>query len=487
MAIMKDDRAVMVDQLKATVERLESQRRKTKAQLQQTQDCLDSARMVKRLKHMLDKADSGDGAAPVAVVSAPKVGRSMPKPSLSSGPRVPVMKQLSTKHCFVRRAITKAISTIDALLSDEVTPQRVLHRHLELILAKQAELVEFDRAIQETLMDAYLEADLSTAFKYEQKVSFTKRSVRHATKPRPPILAGPTAQLASPPYPATPSATPGVSPAASSASQRHHPRELAPLGLNPPSTAALSTEVRSPYTRPCLLCNASDNTTQECSKSCTSGEERRKLQARRRCFRCAKCNHVASECRSARNFQCAHCAGQQFTSLCNVCTQTQNQAKRLGNASPSVQRASGPESVDTPPRATSVSASGTVVMPATTFWEGEISILIRSDLYWDVVTGQISGLSPQVTAVVTRFGWVVQGTLHDFSQDSTVGNTSLVFGSGEPSRDDAPTKSPKAKKSPTPTRLSKRNRRGSSTFRIVPRTQDGNSTKSTNMTVRNYV
>lgn len=35
----------------------------------------DSARMVKRLKHMLDKADSGDGAAPVAVVSAPKVGR----------------------------------------------------------------------------------------------------------------------------------------------------------------------------------------------------------------------------------------------------------------------------------------------------------------------------------------------------------------------------------------------------------------------------
>ncbi|KAH7950320.1 hypothetical protein HPB49_022399 [Dermacentor silvarum] len=60
-----------------------------------------------------------------------------------------------------------------------------------------------------------LEADLTTAFEYEQKVSFTKTSVRIGTEPRPPILAGAIAQLASPPYLAVPSAAPEVSPAAS--------------------------------------------------------------------------------------------------------------------------------------------------------------------------------------------------------------------------------------------------------------------------------
>ncbi|KAH7933562.1 hypothetical protein HPB49_013920 [Dermacentor silvarum] len=98
------------------------------------------------------------------------------------------MQQLRAKRGFVRRAITKAISTIGALLPDEVTPLRVLHLHLELILAKQAELVEFDRAIQETLTDADLEADLTTDFQYEQKVSFTKTSARLATELHPPFL-----------------------------------------------------------------------------------------------------------------------------------------------------------------------------------------------------------------------------------------------------------------------------------------------------------
>ncbi|KAH7978245.1 hypothetical protein HPB49_004907 [Dermacentor silvarum] len=76
------------------------------------------------------------------------------------------------------------------------------------------ELIEFDRAI-DALTDKEVEADLTTAFEYEQKISFTKTSVRLATEPRPPILPGPTEQLASPPYAAAPSATPGVSPAAS--------------------------------------------------------------------------------------------------------------------------------------------------------------------------------------------------------------------------------------------------------------------------------
>ncbi|KAH7959752.1 hypothetical protein HPB49_013545 [Dermacentor silvarum] len=125
---------------------------------------------------------------------------------------------------------------------------------------------------------------------------------------------------------------------------------------------------------------------------------------------------------------------------------------------------------------------------ATTFREDEISIMIGSDFYWGVVTGQMFRILPQVTAMEACFGWTFQGTLLDFSQGSTVQSTSLVFGTGKPPRDDAPTKSPKAKKFLPSTRLSKRNRRGSRTFPgMVSRTPDGNSTTSTSMTIANYV
>ncbi|XP_049515730.1 uncharacterized protein LOC125941902 [Dermacentor silvarum] len=72
MLHFQDDQADKVEQLQATVERLDSELRKTKEQLQQTQDCLDSARMVKRLKHILDKVEGGEDSR-VSVVSAPKV------------------------------------------------------------------------------------------------------------------------------------------------------------------------------------------------------------------------------------------------------------------------------------------------------------------------------------------------------------------------------------------------------------------------------
>ncbi|KAH7941183.1 hypothetical protein HPB49_010813 [Dermacentor silvarum] len=499
----------------------------------------------------------------------------VPKPTLSSGPRVPAMEQLRAKRSFVRRAITKAISTIDALLSDWATPVRVLHHHLELVFAKQAELVEFDRAMQETRTDAVLEAEL-TAFEYEQKKALPpelssilyRQRLKEASLSNHDDTAAVTEDKSQQVkhlmtflrIQVEAREESNLDQASSSASQRLHQRESRPLELNPPSAAALSIEVRTPYTRPCLLCNASDHT-HECSTSLTSEETRRKLQARRRCFRCAKRNDVATEFRSARNLQCAHCAGQHLTSLCNASTPSHEQSKRLGNVSaPSVQRARESVSIDTPPRATSVSTSGTGLMPvflqigrawavrparsillrflldtgsqrtfvrrdvgrtlnclvqsverltlftfgkthrpvtlicnrvsvtlrsqhstneltidalevpkisavtsppvdgaiitimthhdlvptdarseAKSFREDEISILIGSDFYWDVVTGHIARLSPQVTAVETRFGWTVQGTLHDFSQDSTVKSMSLVFGTGEPPSDDAPT------------------------------------------------
>ncbi|KAH7974958.1 hypothetical protein HPB49_022054 [Dermacentor silvarum] len=311
---------------------------------------------------------------------------------------------------------TKAISTIDALQSDEATAVRLLHQHLELVLAKQAELVEFDRAIRETLTDADLEADLTTAFEYEQQLrqipgirladtkyyvaikvlsdrfsrcdmlvddhlahllaiepirssidldkfrnlyneitfrtstledlgvspdeyaAVLRRVIMKALPPDLGMLYRQRLKEASLNHDDTAAITEDKSHqvkhlmtclriqvkvkeegafdlASSPAIQRHDPRESRPLELNPSSSAALSTVVRSPFTRPCLLCNTSHHTVQECSTSLTSEEKRRKLQARRRCFRCAKGNYVVSECRNARNMECAHCAGQHLASL----------------------------------------------------------------------------------------------------------------------------------------------------------------------------
>ncbi|KAH7953195.1 hypothetical protein HPB49_005857 [Dermacentor silvarum] len=272
------------------------------------------------------------------------------------------MEQLRTKRGFFRRAITKAVSTIDALLSDEAAPVRVLYQHLERSRrswrSSSSSTAQFKRRSR---MQTWRETS-------PQLLSTNKRSASPPSRVHRSLLVLPRnlpRHRTQPPLPPRPESHPWLkareggifNQASSSASQRHHPRESRPLELNPPSAVALSTEMRSPYTRSCLLCNASDHTVLECSTSLNSEEKRRKLQARRRCFRCAKRNHVASECRSARNLKCAHCAGQHLTSLCNVCTPTQNHARRLGNASaPSVQRASGSESVNKPPPATSVSS-----------------------------------------------------------------------------------------------------------------------------------
>ncbi|KAH6942789.1 hypothetical protein HPB50_010545 [Hyalomma asiaticum] len=60
-----------IQSLKRTVEELTGELHETKEQLRQLQECLDASRMVKRLKHILDKA--GADPQPGAVVAASKV------------------------------------------------------------------------------------------------------------------------------------------------------------------------------------------------------------------------------------------------------------------------------------------------------------------------------------------------------------------------------------------------------------------------------
>ncbi|XP_037526499.1 uncharacterized protein LOC119403655 [Rhipicephalus sanguineus] len=64
---------------------------------------------------------------------------------------------------------------------------------------------------------------------------------------------------------------------------------------------------------------------------------------------------------------------------------------------------------------------------ATTFREDEISVLIGSDIYWDVATGQTPRLSPQITAAETLFGWTIQGTPSNLAQGSRTRASSLFI------------------------------------------------------------
>ncbi|KAH7946866.1 hypothetical protein HPB52_005218 [Rhipicephalus sanguineus] len=109
---------------------------------------------------------------------------------------------LVPKPGFVRTAITKALSTLDALLADSTTPAGRLQEILDLIVVKNAQLIHFDSEIQAALHDDDLEADLTTAYEYEEKVSHAQTRVRRATAPRPPtppasvpVTASPTSSL----------------------------------------------------------------------------------------------------------------------------------------------------------------------------------------------------------------------------------------------------------------------------------------------------
>ncbi|KAH7947241.1 hypothetical protein HPB52_008566 [Rhipicephalus sanguineus] len=81
------------------------------------------------------------------------------------------MDQLRTKVGSARTAITKALSTLDAVLADSTSPAGRLQEILDLIEVKHAQLIHFDSEIYAALHDDELEADLTTACEYEEKVS----------------------------------------------------------------------------------------------------------------------------------------------------------------------------------------------------------------------------------------------------------------------------------------------------------------------------
>ncbi|KAH9375562.1 hypothetical protein HPB48_002547 [Haemaphysalis longicornis] len=64
--------------------------------------------------------------------------------------------------------------------------------------------------------------------------------------------------------------------------------------------------------------------------------------------------------------------------------------------------------------------------PASAYMDDHISILIGSDFYWKVTSGNISRLTPHLTAVETMFGWTLQGA-HSDETGWTSGSSSALF------------------------------------------------------------
>ncbi|XP_077545161.1 uncharacterized protein LOC144158266 [Haemaphysalis longicornis] len=75
--------------------------------------------------------------------------------------------------------------------------------------------------------------------------------------------------------------------------------------------------------------------------------------------------------------------------------------------------------------------------PASAYMDDHISILIGSDFYWQVTSGNISRLTPHLTTVETMFGWTLQGAHSDETGWTSGSSSALFLALMEPSLDDA--------------------------------------------------
>ncbi|KAL1470269.1 hypothetical protein MTO96_040536 [Rhipicephalus appendiculatus] len=99
------------------------------------------------------------------------------------------------------------LPTSNSCLDSEYSPVSLLIQHVDLIWAKQADPVAFDRAVENTFHGAALKEDNTAAFEYEKRISSTKTSVCLATEARPRNFPAPTISTGRPtsaPFASTP-------------------------------------------------------------------------------------------------------------------------------------------------------------------------------------------------------------------------------------------------------------------------------------------
>ncbi|KAL1442741.1 hypothetical protein MTO96_046268 [Rhipicephalus appendiculatus] len=82
-----------------------------------------------------------------------------------------------------------------------------------------------------------------------------------------------------------------------------------------PSASALTVTGGQEH---CTFCDEEGHTTASCLTPIPIDKKRAVMSKERRCYKCAKRNHRAAECRTSRWLKCAKCSGRHATGVCEL-------------------------------------------------------------------------------------------------------------------------------------------------------------------------
>ncbi|XP_077501027.1 uncharacterized protein LOC144111873 [Amblyomma americanum] len=103
------------------------------------------------------------------------------------------------------------------------------------------------------------------------------------------------------------------------------PRDSSLKGKTP-SAAVFAVKGRESQ---CSFCGAEDHLPQDCVVSVPLEMKKEIMAKERRCFKCAKRNHRATECRSAKWLKCAKCSARHATGVCELNRPTPSHARNV--------------------------------------------------------------------------------------------------------------------------------------------------------------
>ncbi|KAG0443974.1 hypothetical protein HPB47_014325 [Ixodes persulcatus] len=215
--------------------------------------------------------------------------------------------------------------------------------------------------------------------------------------------------------------------------------------LSLPSALALPTSSVATEPGSCTLCTGIGHQLQDCNTNMSSETKQNRLRAAMCCFRCGKVNHIARNCRTSTQLVCGTCSGRHITILCDIWRVPQDESRPsfTGVSELRTDENRGlPNNATTAPT-TSTGVSSVLLQTAKAWATGttdsalvrvlldtgsqrtfikrevserlrlqadtEVGVLIGSDVYWKVATGQIRRLSEHLPAVHTIFRWMAQG------------------------------------------------------------------------------
>ena len=172
------------------------------------------------------------------------------------------------------------------------------------------------------------------------------------------------------------------------------------------------------------------------SASCTkvTDPEKRKetLRNTNRCFNCLRIGHRVCNCQSSKC--CRHCKQRHHQSICGTLNHPIQEKKENTNKTK-------PESKGTT-TTSNMGKRGTVLLQTArttaTNFDGnendrneEIDVLIGSDFYWQIVTGEMKKGESGPVALSSKLGWLLSGPLHDSATTTDVQSNLIISGKSE--------------------------------------------------------